>query len=263
MRLPRKTALYLAICVLCAASVSPAQAAVMQSSMKGPGVKQDQGTGPDGGLVGGQGSANGTGHDGGQGAGQDEAQGTGQDITQAIVVDETGGFQVKVSYYKKQADDTWTLEFEVPGIYGRNGGTDDKREGDGKTPYGVYSFTMAFGLKENPGSILPYHQIGEDDFWIDDSESVYYNRLVNAAKTERDWNSGEHMSRQGISYNYGLVLNYNEDCVPGRGSAIFLHCYAETNDSGSAGCIRIPEENMKQLIQAVDDHTRIVIRRDI
>lgn len=236
MRLPQKTALWLAIITVGMAAIAPTQVKAAQGSHKGPGVQ-------------------------GQDPIQATTQDSAQDVTQAIVVDENGGFHVTVSYYKKQTDNTWTREFEVPGIYGRNGGTDDKKEGDGKTPYGTYSFTMAFGMKENPGSILPYHQIGENDFWIDDSDSAYYNKLVNAAETPRDWNSGEHMSRQGISYNYGLALNYNEDCVPGKGSAIFLHCYTETNDSGSAGCIRVPEENMKQLIQSVDANTRIIIRR--
>lgn len=238
-RLPGKMALWLAACALIIAADIPAKAEISKTSLKGPGVEQTQETGTS----------------------DKNADTAAADITQAIVVDENGGFHVTVSYYKKQTDGTWTQSFQVPGIYGRNGGTDNKQEGDGKTPYGTYSFTMAFGTKENPGSILPYHQIQETDFWIDDSNSAYYNKLVNIAETPRDWNSGEDMSRQGVSYHYGLALNYNEDCVPGKGSAIFLHCYTETNDSGSAGCIRIPEDNMKQLIQSVDANTRIIIRK--
>lgn len=232
MRLPRKTALWLTVCALAAAAAAPAHGAVSQTSQKGPGVESRT-------------------------PAEDEAL----EVTQAIIVDEISGFRVTVSYYKKQADETWIREFAVPGIYGRGGGTDEKREGDGKTPYGTYSFTMAFGTKEDPGSILPYHQITEHDFWIDDPDSAHYNKLVNEAVTPRDWNSGEDMSRQGVSYHYGLALNYNEECVPGKGSAIFLHCYTESNDSGSAGCIRIPEENMKQLIQTADAGARIVIRK--
>lgn len=192
--------------------------------------------------------------------GQPLDQSADQQINQAIVVDENEGFHVTVSYYKKGIDGAWKQEFSVPGIYGRNGGTADKREGDGKTPYGVYSFTMAFGLQENPGSILPYHQIKRGDYWVDDSGSSHYNQLVNRDSTAKDWNSAENMSAAGVSYDYGLALNYNEDCVPGKGSAIFLHCYTQKNDSGSAGCVRIPKENMKALIQTVDSNTRIIIR---
>lgn len=230
MRVRGKIVSWLTAGILCAAVSGQSQAAVSSSKNGGPGVRKEL-----------------------------KAE-TGKEVDQAIVVDEDSGFKVTVSYYIKQADGTWNQEFVVPGIYGRNGGTIDKREGDGMTPYGTYSFTMAFGTNEDPGSILPYHKIGADDYWIDDPGSAFYNQLVNAAQTPRDWKSGEQMNSQGASYSYGLALNYNEDCVPGKGSAIFLHCYTERNDSGSAGCIRIPEERMKQLIQAADENTRIVIR---
>lgn len=230
MRIPRGAAVWLAVCTVCAAFPGQSRAAAAGTGEPGPGVRK-------------------------------EAEPVKQEeVNQAILVEENGGFRVTVSDYKKRTDGTWYQEFSVPGVYGRNGGTYDKKEGDGKTPYGTYSFSMAFGLKENPGSILPYHQIGKDDYWIDDPQSTHYNKLVNARETTKDWNSGEHMSRQGISYNYGLVLNYNQDCIPGKGSAIFLHCDTARSDTGSAGCIRIPQEQMKQLIQSVDETTRIVIQ---
>lgn len=230
MRVPRGLAVWLAVCTVCTAFPGQSQAAAAGIGESGPGVRK-------------------------------EAEPVKQEeVNQAILVEGNGGFRVTVSDYKKRADGTWYQEFAVPGVCGRNGGTYDKKEGDGKTPYGTYSFSMAFGLKENPGSILPYHQIGEDDYWIDDPQSSHYNKLVNAGETTKDWNSGEHMSRQGSCYNYGLVLNYNQDCIPGKGSAIFLHCDTADSDTGSAGCIRIPQEQMKQLIQSVGETTRIVIQ---
>ena len=135
----------------------------------------------------------------------------------------------------------------------------EKKEGDKKTPCGVYSFPMAFGMKENPGSILPYHQIQDGDHYVDDSESRYYNRLVNERDVQRDWNSSEVLITQAPQYNYGLVLNYNEDCVPGKGSAIFLHCPKTSNNTGTSGCISVPEEYMKQIICSVDADTRIIV----
>lgn len=230
MRISGSVPAWLAICIICVAPSGQSQAAVVRTETAGQNVSEEV-----------------------------KAE-FGEEVEQAIVVEENGEFKVTVYYYKKQADGIWKQEFSVPGTYGRNGGTDDKKEGDGKTPYGIYSFTIAFGMRENPGSILPYHQIGDDDLWIDDSNSAFYNKLVNSKVVERDWNSGERMSRQGVSYNYGLVLNYNPDCIPGKGSAIFLHCNTERNNFGSAGCIRVPEERMKQLIQSVNENTRIVIR---
>ena len=234
---PMTAAICLAAFLLLLAMPGQSQAAVARPETKGPGVPKEVSS-----------------------SNQEIQSESIETIDQAIVVDGQEGFRATVTYYKKQSDGSWEQEFSVPAIYGRNGGTHDKTEGDGKTPFGAYRFTMAFGTKENPGSILPYHQLTSNDFWVDDPGSAYYNRLVDVSQTVRDWDSAEDMSRQGVSYNYGLALNYNEDCTPGKGSAIFLHCYTKSNDSGSAGCIRIPEDNMRQLIQSVDANTRIVIR---
>lgn len=164
-----------------------------------------------------------------------------------------------LSWYQKDASGVFKQVLSVEAVHGMNGISADKKEGDKKTPCGVYSFPMAFGMKENPGSILPYHQIQEGDHYVDDSESRYYNRLVNERDVQRDWNSSEVLITQAPQYNYGLVLNYNEDCAPGKGSAIFLHCPKASNNTGTSGCISVPEDYMKQIICSVDADTRIIV----
>lgn len=192
-----------------------------------------------------------------------------EDTDQLLIVEAAGLDKVKVSYYKKASSGEgpgvkkeWSEVFTTSGVYGKNGGTADKKEGDGKTPLGVYQFTMAFGLKDDPGSVLPYHKITAGDYWVDDSASPYYNKLVNTEETAKNWNSAEDMSAAAPFYNYGLVLDYNTDCVPGLGSAIFMHCTQSEADTGSAGCVRIPEELMKQVVQSVDDKSKIIIVSD-
>ena len=64
-------------------------------------------------------------------------------------------------------------------------------------------------------------------------------------------------------YNYGLALDYNSDRVPGKGSAIFLHCMNGAADIGTSGCVKVSEEYMKKLVTSVDEETRIVIVSDI
>lgn len=182
-----------------------------------------------------------------------------READQMIVVVGTGGCNADVFYYQKNEQENWGLAWQEAGIVGRNGITADKAEGDGKTPSGTYSFTLAFGLLENPGAILPYHLIREGDRWVDDPASAYYNQLVNTAQTPADWNSAENLPACSPYYNYALALNYNEVCVPGKGSAIFLHCYTAIPDNGSAGCIRLPQERMEQLLRTVTENTRIVI----
>lgn len=183
-----------------------------------------------------------------------------------VVGDEAKGTSyATVSYYERGygPGNEWQEIFSVEGIYGRNGSSYDKQEGDGKTPCGTYHFTMAFGIQPDPGSKLPYTQLTSQDYWVDDPASPYYNQFVNTLVTAKNWSSAEHLIGGSPEYNYVLALNYNQAAVPGLGSAIFLHCYRDVADSGSAGCIRIPQEYMVKLIQSVDDKTRIVIVSDI
>ena len=66
-----------------------------------------------------------------------------------------------------------------------------------------------------------------------------------------------------IHIYYALALDYNQDCVPGKGSAIFLHCFTASADNGSAGCIRLPEARAKELVQSATGQTRIVIAENM
>ena len=202
-----------------------------------------------------------------------------EDASQLILIVGTGeGSKVTVTYYAKENQEKlgpgvekngqWVKRFETKGVYGRNGASTEKKEGDGKTPEGTFGLTMAFGLLESPGSILPYHQIVSGDYWVDDSDSIYYNQLVNTSQVAQSWKSAEDMTGGVPEYNYGLVLDYNKECVSGAGSAIFLHCPLNESgnveeEPGSAGCVRISQELMKQLVQSVDKNTKIVIVSDV
>lgn len=185
-----------------------------------------------------------------------------KDADQLIVVVGTGGYNGETYYYCKD-EGGWNLKWKEASTVGRGGITWDKKEGDGKTPAGSYGFTMAFGLKEDPGSVLPYHKVVKGDYWVDDSDSGYYNRLVNTSETPKSWDSAENLSTASPYYDYALVLDYNSDCVPGKGSAIFLHCFSTTRDRGTAGCICLPESRVKELAQAATARTRIVIAPDM
>ena len=175
-----------------------------------------------------------------------------------VVGDGTGSSLVNVTYYSRKDTGQWQEIFRVPGYCGYNGLAADKKEGDRKTPAGDYQFTMAFGIYDNPGSVLNYHRVMANDYWVDDSSSSYYNQLVNTTAVPASWNSAEHLIKIVPQYHYGLVLNYNSDCVPGKGSAIFLHGY-HTTKTWTEGCIAIPEERMKELLLKVDENTRIIM----
>ncbi|MGL5437374.1 MAG: L,D-transpeptidase family protein [Lachnospiraceae bacterium] len=186
-----------------------------------------------------------------------------QEADQVIVVVGNGvdSSQVQVAYFRQNEDGKWQEEFYVPGYCGYNGMSAEKREGDRRTPIGTYSFTNAFGIKEDPGSILDYKVLDQHDYWVDDSNSKYYNQMVSTKTISATWKSAEHLIAVNPCYNYSLALNYNEACVPGMGSAIFLHGLHPTK-TWTEGCIAIEEDKVMQLVQQANAGTKIVIVPD-
>lgn len=174
--------------------------------------------------------------------------------TSQIVTVETKGSQAVVTLHEKDTNGVWSQVHSANGQIGKNG-IGKTKEGDGKTPKGVYGFSFAFGSKENPGSTLPYTQVDNSYYWVDDSQSSYYNKFVTTSTTVPDWKSAENILSGGASYRYVLATDYNATCTPGVGSAIFMHCLP----TGGAGCIAIPEESMKVMIQKVRSGCTLVI----
>lgn len=155
-------------------------------------------------------------------------------------------------------------DIETTAYLGKNGVTRDKKEGDGKTPIGEFKLGIILGIHPNEeianGIKSEYIQITEDMYWIDDPKSKYYNKLVNISKVEKDWNSAEHLIDYPIQYEYLIEIKTNPKNIPGKGSAIFLHC---TNNKPTEGCIAIDRENMKKLIEIINKQTKIAIQLEI
>jgi L,D-peptidoglycan transpeptidase YkuD (ErfK/YbiS/YcfS/YnhG family) len=152
-----------------------------------------------------------------------------------------------VSMYEKAKDGRWTLLLKAVGHSGKNG-IGKTREGDSKSPSGIYRLSMAFGVKDNPGTAMPYVKVDSHCYWVSDSHSRYYNRFVRDDKIIRDWNDAEHLIAAPHSYAYVLAVGYNERCRKGLGSAIFFHC---AMDETTEGCITIPEADMVRVMRLI------------
>lgn len=151
----------------------------------------------------------------------------------------------------------WRVALKTAGFVGRNGLTFIKREGDGKTPAGTYALERAFGIFDNPGTNLPYTRLTDNDCWVDDPDSLYYNQRMPCNAADREWRSAEILSKGKEAYRYALVIEYNTRPVVARaGSALFLHV---SQGMPTAGCISLPEEEMKTLLRFVDQGTKITI----
>ena len=181
------------------------------------------------------------------------------EATQLIVVEtDTAESREAVVTMHQLTDGRWEEILRTDGYVGYNG-IDKERQGDRKTPTGLYHVSTPFGLGSDPGSREPYTQVDEHYWWVGDSDSRYYNQLVRDDVADRDWNEefGEHLIDYGDSYRYCLFIEYNTQGIADKGSCIFLHCNGQ--NPYTMGCISIPEEDMIFVLQNVGEDCYILI----
>lgn len=173
---------------------------------------------------------------------------------QAIVVTSLGT-DATVEMYEKNADSSWSQILKTTGYVGEDG-VGEASEDRCATPEGVYHITQAFGILSDPGCAMDYIRVDDSYYWVDDTDSKYYNLFVSTDTIEPDWDSAEHITAVGYPYNYVLAFDYNADCIPGKGSAFFLHC---TQNKPTQGCITVSEEDMKTILCSIHDGCVIII----
>lgn len=128
-----------------------------------------------------------------------------------------------------------------------------KKEGDQRSPAGIFRFGQAFGYDE-AGAIplkLPYVPITEAQICVEDSRSRYYNQVVDANQVESDWEARESMLRTDEQYKWGIFIKQNLPPKPEGGSCIFFHLWRAPG-SGTLGCTAMAEDNLLALMQWLD-----------
>jgi len=137
-----------------------------------------------------------------------------------------------------------------------------KKEGDGRSPAGVFTLGTAFGFAapvEAEWTRLPYLHVTEGIECVDDAGSSVYNQVVNRRTVQTpDWSSSEKMREVGEAYRWGVVVNYNTPAVPGRGSCIFLHIGGE-GGKGTAGCTAMSSDELRVAMAWIDPSKRPVM----
>ncbi|MCR5576375.1 MAG: L,D-transpeptidase family protein [Oscillospiraceae bacterium] len=187
------------------------------------------------------------------------ALGEKQEAEQLFVIAGVEKTTAWISLHEKDADGRWKTLMTTPGCIGIRG-LGKKREGDRKTPTGVFRFNAAFGAADDPGCAIAYHKLTEDDYWSGDTREGYgYNQMVSIRDLpDLDVGASEHLIDILPRYEYCLNISYNEPCVPGLGSAIFLHCLA-ADKPYTAGCVAIPRADMLTTMQHVRPDCVVVI----
>lgn len=136
-------------------------------------------------------------------------------------------------------------------VIGKNGVASHKKEGDLKTPLGIFQIREVFYRKDRLGGTigtkLPLLETHQEFGWCDDPQSPFYNKFIENRSSAKC--SHESLWREDSIYNIVVVLGYNDaPAVPGNGSAIFLHV-ARPAMTPTHGCVAIPQDDLIQLLK--------------
>ena len=140
---------------------------------------------------------------------------------------------------------------------GLNGLTNNKVEGDKKTPMGTYSLGELFVRTDRIKNLkTKYKFIPIKNYmaWSDDPNDLKYNQLIETKNYHK-----ESLYRDDNLYNLILTINYNTNpVIPNKGSAIFLH--VSTNDyKPTNGCIAINANDFIEILELIDINEKINI----
>ncbi len=168
--------------------------------------------------------------------------------TQAVVVtgDSSDANQATVTLYERDPVLGWqSVSDPWPAHNGLRGWTDDHRQGDLRSPIGVFGLTDAGGRLPDPGTKLPYDR--------------------GPAFTARGTGfEGEPLAG---SFDYVVAINYNRKpgTTPldwtrplgaGKGGGIWLHV---DHAGPTQGCVSLPKGRMKELLRWLDPAKRPVV----
>jgi|TARA_B100001094_G_scaffold274518_1_gene281566 L,D-peptidoglycan transpeptidase YkuD (ErfK/YbiS/YcfS/YnhG family) len=140
---------------------------------------------------------------------------------------------------------------------GKNGIAKRKKEGDKKTPAGLFSLGKVYYRKDKIRDLktnLKKIVIKKKMAWCDDPNNKFYNKL-----TFTNDKSKEKLYRKDNLYNIIVVINYNiKPIIKNKGSAIFIHL-ARKNYSGTMGCIGLKKKDLLDILKTVKKRTKIKI----
>lgn len=129
-----------------------------------------------------------------------------------------------------------------------------KREGDGRSPAGVFRIGPAFGYEATAHTGLQYMAMQSSHYCVDVSGSPLYNRIVDTRQVGEQAVAGstEPMRRdihvQGDQrYRLGFVIEHNAAGQAMAGSCIFAHLW-KSPSGATAGCTAMDPASMERLL---------------
>ena len=149
-------------------------------------------------------------------------------------------------------------EFEFKCCIGKNGVTKDKKEGDKKTPKGIFEIENLY-LRKNrikkPLTLLKCIEIKKYMGWCNDINfPKKYNKLFKIDKKVKH----EKLERKDYRYDFLIPIKYNfNKPITGMGSCIFIHLTKDYKPT--AGCVALKEKDFLILLKLIKKNTKIKI----
>ena len=138
-----------------------------------------------------------------------------------------------------------------------------KREGDGRSPAGIFYLPHAFGYAA-PDDVseikLPYIRCTTSVECVDDTNSIDYNLIKDRKNVAKpDWKSSEKMKMPDDQYKLGIFVAHNSNpAVPGAGSCVFMHIWKAPGHPTS-GCTAMSEGTIETLLGWLDIASKPVL----
>ena len=142
-------------------------------------------------------------------------------------------------------------------VLGKRGISGNKKEGDFKTPRGLFKLNTVYYRADRIKNIqtkLTLKKINKNMGWCNEPTNKKYNSLINTKKKIKH----EKLYRKDNKYDILIVINYNlKKPIPFKGSAIFIH--VTKNFNRTAGCVALLKKDLLILLKLIGKKTKIKI----
>ena len=155
--------------------------------------------------------------------------------------------------YSLQVDD-----FLFKCSIGKNGASKSKKEGDKKTPKGIFNIGKLYFRNDRIKKIdtkLRLIKIKKTMGWCDDlNNKKNYNKLINIQKKIKH----EKLKRKDYKYDLLIPIMYNfKRPSINHGSCIFIHLTKDYKTT--AGCIALKKKDFLIMLKLIKQNTKIKI----
>ena len=149
-------------------------------------------------------------------------------------------------------------DFKFRCSIGKKGLTKNKKEGDKKTPKGIFEIENLYyrkDRKQKPFTLLNCIEIKKEMGWCNDTRfPEKYNKLFKIQKKIKH----EKLERKDYKYDFLIPIKYNfKKPIAGLGSCIFIHLTKDYKPT--AGCIALNEKDFLIMVKLIKKSSKIKI----